>query len=392
MCKSFLKIFISILLGVSAAWAGGKDGGGGGVVLCEGKVRLLEIAEAEAEGKPVLESQNSYEVQLDEVIDWVTSIDQQTGQKLAQVLSKVKNRSFLKQKVVNPQPDTGHVWKKAIPKNCRLEWAGYYTDSQDKLEISKDLFDQMSETNKAAFYLHEAIYSVARNRSSEETSLFTRILVAELLRKEEAAVYKLTRLFKPQISDNEVKATEAAGPLPDHQEISFKFLNLRNEAFTTCGNFITRVHPQIEICQRFRKKDKEKVSCGRAHQFKKIHLTKDKIQSLDLEKTFSSNELQNLQTQIRSVIERKHHGATFGGVYFKVQLKSAIRSCGGLMSSENNEINKRYRSHLALDFYVPSKTDDEVLMIVLGDRDLSLKGSKLSKRLGLSADVRIERH
>lgn len=51
---------------------------------------------------------------------------------------------------------------------------------ENSLVIDSHLWDRMDEINKAALFLHEAIYSLSRKINDDKTSHFTRMLVSKL--------------------------------------------------------------------------------------------------------------------------------------------------------------------------------------------------------------------
>lgn len=56
-----------------------------------------------------------------------------------------------------------------IPANCSLQWAAFFDDTRDELAIDQQLFEMLSEDDRAALILHEAVYKVARQSGSFES-------------------------------------------------------------------------------------------------------------------------------------------------------------------------------------------------------------------------------
>lgn len=65
-------------------------------------------------------------------------------------------------------------------KGCKFEQLANFQDSGELL-ISEEIYNHLDNINKAALFLHEAIYSYRRKALAEETSVNTRKLVAQLL-------------------------------------------------------------------------------------------------------------------------------------------------------------------------------------------------------------------
>lgn len=75
--------------------------------------------------------------------------------------------------------DASPVIKK---KGCQFEQLANYTD-EGELIVSQEIYEQLDNVNKAAFRLHEAIYSLRRKARGDETSQSTRRLTAHILAK-----------------------------------------------------------------------------------------------------------------------------------------------------------------------------------------------------------------
>ncbi len=81
---------------------------------------------------------------------------------VSEVVEQIKQQfKFLPDGVGLNQPaDIGENQPTVIPDGCRLEGLGFYQTNQ--LFVAKTTFNALSETDKAAFILHEAIYYIYR--------------------------------------------------------------------------------------------------------------------------------------------------------------------------------------------------------------------------------------
>ena len=64
-----------------------------------------------------------------------------------------------------------------IPKNCKTEQLANYNDNQETLLVDGEIFENLSETNKAALISHETIYSILR-KMGDTNSIMARQMVA----------------------------------------------------------------------------------------------------------------------------------------------------------------------------------------------------------------------
>ncbi|MCX6108089.1 MAG: hypothetical protein NTZ90_00605 [Proteobacteria bacterium] len=67
-----------------------------------------------------------------------------------------------------------------IPDGCHLEQVGYY-DSKGRLSIASNVYNNLSGTGQAGFWLHETLYKLTREIAGATDSALARKLVAELL-------------------------------------------------------------------------------------------------------------------------------------------------------------------------------------------------------------------
>jgi len=153
--KYFLLVF---LFSASALATGAKDGGGGGVVVCPisngaKSARLFDLVERTAVRSVYA---GDYRNQLAHIKQ---KLNDQGYSRLAQTIDKMLGFKLVSE-LSRQANDLGPHWP--IDPNCSLMWVAYYDDLQDELQIDRELFDIMSEEDRAALLLHEAVYYRAR--------------------------------------------------------------------------------------------------------------------------------------------------------------------------------------------------------------------------------------
>jgi hypothetical protein len=175
-----MKLFILTLAltFVSQTFAGNEGGGGGAVVCRYGNeitsVEMLDLFEA-----PIIHgfkiSKNNdipFREQLKAHLKAVYFPDAYMylfTEVASEILSKMQ---FLPDGIILETPDdVGERIPRIMKEGCKLEGLGFYTEER-KLLVSKVLFDHLSETDKAAFILHEVFYFLYRtNRAGKDSYL-----------------------------------------------------------------------------------------------------------------------------------------------------------------------------------------------------------------------------
>lgn len=165
--------------------AGEATSGGGAVIYCanhptEPKVQMLENYEAKIlHNLQIQESRIPYEIQLNEIIERF-----QSQPFFYRDLKETQKRIFASRKELPPGvhidhgTDLGRDQPVIKPAGCELLSVGYYS-SDSTLYISKSLYEEMSETQKAMFFFHEITYALGRFFSGHDNSYQTRLLTAK---------------------------------------------------------------------------------------------------------------------------------------------------------------------------------------------------------------------
>lgn len=173
-----------LLMMSSLAFAGDK-GNGGYSIVCrdnEGPITSAELLDI-YEGRILYKrnfavDQNSVEdlvqVAKERLKEWGLFAD-----KLQKEIDLIeKNMVFIPEgNELEPTDDAFPAIKK---KGCKFEQLVNYTD-EGEVYISKEIFDKLDNVNKAAMFIHEAVYSIRRKSLGDTTSQISRRLVAHLM-------------------------------------------------------------------------------------------------------------------------------------------------------------------------------------------------------------------
>lgn len=186
MLKLF-KLFLLTTLTYSICSATGTEtSGGGGAAVCRdmnkkvSSAYLLDTYEGEVRfSYNIPQSKQDPNNQLVDVLNKIQNplIKQFTKQTVAQIIDSTE---FLPQGVgMAPTSDLGKEYGVVVPDGCAIEPIGFY-ESNGILKISRSVYGALSETDKAAFFIHEAIYKLARDLTFQSDSARSRKAVASL--------------------------------------------------------------------------------------------------------------------------------------------------------------------------------------------------------------------
>lgn len=200
--KHQIKIGLFSLLLPSLLWAGGSVGNGGGVWACReasGEIRWTKLVD-------LYEAENEFG--LDLAINPAASVEDYLNNVL--VKTKTVNRTFyfalksnletVKQKIKVVDNANLTVIDDALfrisplASSCQQGKLAYeqlanYT-AYDRILLNKELWQPLSNIEKAGLYLHEAIYLLERTRKNATNSVNTRKLVGLLLSQLSVKVYQ----------------------------------------------------------------------------------------------------------------------------------------------------------------------------------------------------------
>ncbi len=179
-----MKYLFLLALTISFHTLASTGGGNGGIsVVCrgpEGKItsaELLEIYEGRTLYKKV------YDNSLGDMSTMMAMVEDQLGQNPVYLKRYQQELGLIHKNIIFvPKGHKIELTEDALPVisqvGCSLEQLANYTQSGTVL-ISQEIFDNLDNLNKAALYVHEAVYAV-RRQAGDTTSVRTRKLVKEL--------------------------------------------------------------------------------------------------------------------------------------------------------------------------------------------------------------------
>ncbi|MES2802075.1 MAG: hypothetical protein V4654_06255 [Bdellovibrionota bacterium] len=189
VAKWLLASFVTVIS--LSAFAGAESSGGAGGIFCpttvanQPRVQLLDLYEGRInEGLEIPESNVPYEEQITQALNKL-SFDFSLQMDMRKTLTDLKaNHKFLPAGVgIHTPSDLGTDEAVVMPTDCTMGAIGFY-ESSGTLKISSDAFNSLSETQKAAFWMHEAFYKLVRFYKESEAGLVdaksTRIFVSKL--------------------------------------------------------------------------------------------------------------------------------------------------------------------------------------------------------------------
>ena len=157
------------------AEAGGGDSGGGAVVVCRSSlgqiqsVQMLDLFEGQVRHRHTHpDPQRSHDQIIAALIQRLSfaRFNQAQGEwsmpaAISREIKELSRRAeFLPLNVALNQPtDLGSAHAIVVPDGCRIEAVGF-RESSGVLVISSALYHALDEVNKAAFWMHEAIYGI----------------------------------------------------------------------------------------------------------------------------------------------------------------------------------------------------------------------------------------
>lgn len=191
MKKIFYLTLICLVVPFIAS-AGGISSGGGTSIVCRNKkkkisnVRMLDLYEGAIRFEypivlsNVINSNSQYQSALANIKD--SFLKTKINELANRLISKIK---FLPNDVIlAPASDLGDSYGIVIPDGCELSAVGFY-EKDGTLRVSRKLYNFLSQTDKAAFILHEAIYKILRDTGVETNSENIRQIVAMIFSKDD---------------------------------------------------------------------------------------------------------------------------------------------------------------------------------------------------------------
>jgi hypothetical protein len=178
--KLLLGIFLATGSATSAFAGANSSGGGPTIVTYDGghvaTASLLDLYEGQIRfGLSIPQSTAPAQQQIDLAMAKLTINFPTIASDVKDALTYIQSHeSFLPLGVVMaPGIDLGDSYAALIPEGTQLQYVGYY-EADGTLKISQTIYNKLSETDKAAFIMHEALYSTARLFSYADNSAGSR--------------------------------------------------------------------------------------------------------------------------------------------------------------------------------------------------------------------------
>lgn len=179
-------IFASVFFLSAFAFAGTETSGGGASVVCRDSnkqiisAELLDLYEGKIRYNFRIEKSNVNPKQ--QILNALARVAQHeifVDQLKKVIIDTTRRIQFLPEGlVIAPPNDLGNDFGVVIPDGCALEAVGYY-ESNGVLKVSKTLYNRLTNTDKAAFILHEAIYRIQRT-GQVQNSAWSRHMTSQL--------------------------------------------------------------------------------------------------------------------------------------------------------------------------------------------------------------------
>lgn len=223
------RLSILLLMGFASAClarTGNENGGGGASVVC----RNADKSIISAETLDLYEGRNIYGLNIAEPGGDIPSIIEELKMRLRNSLEQPEIHLFpLIDRVQSILKFTGQdavltpiddVLPIALPANCAIEQLANYVDD-DLLVVQKTIWDALSNAQRAALILHEAIYRLERY-SGAKSSRRTRRIVASIFSdsKFESVTAELPAGAKLCTAHNGNKTTYRFYYYPSHKNMT----------------------------------------------------------------------------------------------------------------------------------------------------------------------------
>ena len=232
----------------SAAFAGTKDGGGGGALVCRNQngkitqVELLDLWESRELRKHQIKYDDvtSVEEQVQNAIKKIATLDDTLAELTAESWKHIQDNNT---EDIGPNialtPPTD-AYNQYFKPGCPLEGMMYYDGSTDKLKIKFETFNlQKRKTEIAASYIHEAFYRAVRMtedldfRGPSGNSIYTRLVVGCIFSPEDLP--SCLGLKAPDLTDNDFKCSSS------EYEVYIKYLDHLNPVSSNVRRTFTRL-------------------------------------------------------------------------------------------------------------------------------------------------------
>ncbi|WP_374077014.1 hypothetical protein [Bdellovibrio bacteriovorus] len=150
---------------------GGVDGGGGKGIVCRDAQGVIQSAELLDlyEGKSMygLNIRKS-DLPIQEQVNKALQVIPATSRSLFEVFADIVIRKMVLLPSGTKLLPVDDSFEIILPKGCEAEQVAHYY-SDDRILVDRDIWDHMSETDKSALILHEAVYRVNRAMGAKDS-------------------------------------------------------------------------------------------------------------------------------------------------------------------------------------------------------------------------------
>lgn len=190
---SILAFILGSVL-ITQTLAGVGSSGGGPSIVCRNPVNkniesaeLLDLFESKIRfGYSIVYGEDK-DIRINEAINRIKN-NKFTKNLIKESLNKILTATKFLPAGVSLQigNDLGSEYGVLIKEGCSLEYAGFY-ETDGSLKIVLSIYDAFTPTDKAAFFVHETVYKLARETSGVNNSASSRKLTAALFAKNVSA-------------------------------------------------------------------------------------------------------------------------------------------------------------------------------------------------------------
>ncbi|MBC7753605.1 MAG: hypothetical protein H7Z71_05155 [Moraxellaceae bacterium] len=186
MKNAYRTLFIITLFKSLIVIAGGESSGGGGAAVCRDNnkkiisAQLLDLYEGTVRFNYNIPRSSS--PVKDQILGILSKIDDPMFKQLIKqtTVQVLESSVFLPSGVgMAPTTDLGAEYAVVVPEGCAIEPIGFY-EFDGSLKLSRSVYQALSETDRAAFFIHESIYKIARDLAFKRESSASRKTVAAL--------------------------------------------------------------------------------------------------------------------------------------------------------------------------------------------------------------------
>lgn len=199
-----MKLATSLIytLFMSLALAGNEVGNGGDVIICPENIQLLDYFEAADHGFIINPIEGEYIQIASDYLKSFSKIDAKLAKQYQRRLGEIIGEIDFKPRV--SLVDIPDSLNDSIPKNCKVEQIAIRRNlpvANKSFIINKDLWDKLSNQNKAGLILHEIIYehfSYLGDKDSRKARFFNGFIAHDSAKK------KMEKSYKSMLQEKEI--------------------------------------------------------------------------------------------------------------------------------------------------------------------------------------------